>query len=138
MITVTRYHDISAGHRVVGHEGKCQHLHGHNYRVHFTVESGGLDAVGRVLDFSAVKDHLCRWLEDEWDHRMLIWKDDPMLDALSELDPEGVHVVPFNPTAENMAECLLRVVGPLVLPPDVRLIEVTVEETRKCSSTASA
>ena len=35
MITVERYHDISMGHRVVGHESKCRHLHGHNYRIHF-------------------------------------------------------------------------------------------------------
>jgi 6-pyruvoyltetrahydropterin/6-carboxytetrahydropterin synthase len=45
---VHRYHDISCGHRVHGHEGKCRHLHGHNYRVHFTciAEDGALDGVG--------------------------------------------------------------------------------------------
>jgi 6-pyruvoyltetrahydropterin/6-carboxytetrahydropterin synthase len=34
-IIASRYHDISCGHRVYGHESKCAHLHGHNYRVHF-------------------------------------------------------------------------------------------------------
>ena len=34
-ITATRYHDICAGHRVYGHEGKCSHFHGHNYRIYF-------------------------------------------------------------------------------------------------------
>lgn len=46
-----RYHDFCAGHRVVGHENKCRHLHGHNYRVTFYCESQELDGVGRVVDF---------------------------------------------------------------------------------------
>ena len=73
MITATRYHDFSAGHKVTGHEDKCAHLHGHNYRVHFTIQSiEGVDAIGRVLDFGAIKTRLCDWLEREWDHRFLI------------------------------------------------------------------
>ena len=35
--TVIRSHEICAGHRVVGHESKCRHLHGHNYKFHFKV-----------------------------------------------------------------------------------------------------
>ena len=78
---VKRHHDICAGHRVVGHEGKCRHLHGHNYRIHFTVESdeGDLDSVGRVVDFSVVKSALCMWLEDNWDHKFLHWEEDFMI-----------------------------------------------------------
>lgn len=34
---VVRSHEICAGHRVVGHESKCRHLHGHNYVFHFHV-----------------------------------------------------------------------------------------------------
>ena len=45
MITVERYHDISMGHRVVGHESKCRHLHGHNYRIHFVCTAPELDGV---------------------------------------------------------------------------------------------
>ncbi len=51
MIFAERYHDISCGHRVCGHENKCKHLHGHNYRIHFKVSGQGLDDIGRVLDF---------------------------------------------------------------------------------------
>lgn len=138
-ITATRYHDFSAGHRVHLHESKCAHLHGHNYRVHFTVEGDAeiLDALGRVMDFSAIKERLCLWLEREWDHKTLLWEYDPLLPALRALDPEGVVDVPFNPTAENMAEFLLKVIGPIqLLNYGVTLIAVTIEETRKCSATA--
>lgn len=135
-ITATRYHDISSGHRVVGHENKCAHLHGHNYRVYFTIE-GAQDALGRVLDFSVIKSILCEWLEENWDHKFLAWSEDPWLPELHGLDPNGVCIVPFNPTAENMAAFLLTTVGPqLLADTNTKLISVSIDETRKCSAGA--
>lgn len=154
-ITANRYHDISCGHRVVGHEGKCQHLHGHNYRVHFEVaaidSTDPLDDVGRVLDFGVIKEHLCLWLEREWDHKFLVWDNDPLIASLrvaanmptplpirdmqTMLSESFVHV-PFNPTAENMAQYLVEVIGPRQLvATGCVLTKVVIEETRKCSCT---
>ena len=136
MITATRYHDISCGHRVVGHENKCRFLHGHNHRIFFEC-AGDLDQVGRVLDFGVMKTRLCNWLEEHWDHRLLLWAEDPLLPALQAVSPESVVVVPFNPTAENLADHLLTVVGPAQLAgTGVTLVRCTVEETRKCAATA--
>ena len=137
---VHRYHDISCGHRVYGHEGKCRHLHGHNYRIHFTcvAEDEALDEVGRVIDFSQVKAKLCMWIEEHWDHHFLIWEEDPMKSYLLELDPTVV-VVPFNPTAENIAQHLVEVVGPAQLAgTGIKLSEVMVEETMKCFASYGA
>lgn len=136
IITAERYHDISCGHRVYQHESKCAHLHGHNYRVHFTVIAPELDSIGRVMDFSVIKERLCMFLEDHWDHRCLIWQEDPWSADLSLIDPTVV-IVPFNPTAENMARALLEVIGPKQLEgTSCHLVKVTVEETRKCSASA--
>lgn len=136
-ITAHRYHDFSTGHRVYNHESKCAHLHGHNYRIHFYCEAPQLDSVGRVIDFSDIKKYLCEWLEDNWDHKFLIWEDDPWSKVLKETDPEGTVVVHFNPTAENMAEYLLDVIGPKQLKESpVTLYKVVIEETRKCSASA--
>lgn len=130
-----RYHDISCGHRVYGHESKCAHLHGHNYRVHFVCEAEQLDQVGRVIDFSEIKHRLCEWLENNWDHKFLMWEQDPEFLALESLDPKGVVAVPFNPTAENIAEYLVKVVGPAELTgTGITLVHCTVDETRKCSA----
>lgn len=101
---VIRSHEICAGHRVVGHESKCRHLHGHNYVFHFhvapkqkTVQVGSpgynltvndrtkLDDVGRVIDFSVVKTTLCQWLEDNWDHKFLHWEEDELIRAIGML-----------------------------------------------------
>lgn len=137
-MTVERYHDISMGHRVVGHEAKCRHLHGHNYRIHFTCTADGLDELGRIIDFGIIKQLLCEWLEREWDHKMMIWEQDPYLRSLLAICQQDIIIVPFNPTAEQMAEYLVKVVGPKQLEgTGVVLRSVRIEETRKCSATYS-
>lgn len=130
--TAIRYHDFTMGHTVTNHESGCRHLHGHNYRIHFEIKAD-LDELGRVLDFSVMKKLLCDWIENTWDHKFLIWKDDPRLDALLEIDEESFNIVPFNPTAENIAAYFLNEVAPKLLPENVELISVKLEETRKCS-----
>lgn len=160
--TVIRSHEICAGHRVVGHESKCRHLHGHNYKFHFKVApkhgcgkvvtrgklvEDGLDNVGRVIDFSVVKTTLCQWLEDNWDHKFLHWEEDPLIKALQvdcELCDEttghdvrdfdnSLVSLPFNPTAENLAAYMVDVIGPQLLDEHgVELVECTIEETSKC------
>ena len=148
-ITATKYHDICAGHRVVGHEGKCRHLHGHNYRIHFhCAPEVELDDLGRVVDFSVIGSQLCQWVEEHWDHKFLHWDEDTLIqgirfaintmDNLSTSDDDHFFdsfvTVPFNPTAENMALYLRDVIGPQQLKgTGAKLIEVTIEETRKCS-----
>lgn len=137
--TATRYHDISTGHRVVGHESKCRHMHGHNYRIHFTCSAPDLDTVGRVIDFTVIKEKLCAWVEKHWDHKFLAWDQDPVMSHSVEhmrhvpMYTDSVVFVPFNPTAENMAEYLVSVVGPAELQgTNVVLTSVVIEETAKC------
>ena len=134
LITAERYHDISVGHRVTGHENKCAHLHGHNYRFHFTIGAPKLDSVGRVLDFSVIKSRLCQWLEDNYDHKFLIWEHDPFAADLRAIDPDGVVIVDYNPTAENIAEYIVKEVAPDALAGTGCVItKLKIEETRKCS-----
>lgn len=138
-----REHEFCYGHRVAGHENKCANLHGHNGKVLFSIKAanGQLDTVGRVLDFSEMKATLCEWLEQNWDHKMLLWENDPLFvhqwmigGVVRSPEALGVVFVPFNPTAENMADYLLYVVGPLVLK-DTGAVLHRVEffETSKCS-----
>lgn len=151
----SRYHDFSYGHRVVGHENKCKHLHGHNGRIHFHCQADvgveSLDKIGRVIDFGEIKSRLCMWIENNWDHKFLAWEKDPMIKALyytgapgnmefedAQMFQESVVFVPFNPTAENMAEYLVTVIGPEQLAgTGIKLVEVVIEETAKCHASFS-
>ena len=144
---ITREHEIHCGHRVVGHEGKCQNLHGHGYVIKFTCKAEKLDSVGRVIDFSVIKEKLCMWIENHWDHKFLAWEQDQVMRAISDCAKaddwgqcdtltDSIVWVPFNPTAENMAEFLVEDVAPIVLGgTGVVLVKCVVEETRKCSAT---
>lgn len=134
MIQAIRYHDISCGHRVFGHESKCKYLHGHNYRIHFYCQ-GELDSLGRVIDFGVIKSILCQWLEDNYDHKFLVWENDPLARYKEDDFEASFVVVPYNPTAENIAKHLVEVVAPELLSgTGVTLVKCIVEETRKCSA----
>ena len=75
------------------------------------------------------------WLEDNYDHKFLIWENDPMAEALKELDPDGVVFVPYNPTAENIAKHMVEVIAVETLKgTGCRLIKCSIDETRKCSA----
>lgn len=131
---VTRKHEIHCGHRVVNHESKCRNLHGHSYIFHLTCESTTLDEIGRVIDFSVIKSLVCKWLDDNWDHRLILWEKDPWLEILRNVDTTIV-TVPYNPTAENLAKYLVEVIGPqLFIELNIKLSKVVLEETSKCSA----
>ncbi len=142
MMYVTRRHSISAAHRLFEYNGRCERLHGHNYRVDITVAANALNSQGMVLDFGDVKKILCSVLDEAWDHRTLLYDKDPLCRQLMELTDDGaVCPVPFNPTAENMAVWL----GTRLLPEalhraglkDVCVTMVTVFETDNNSATWS-
>jgi 6-pyruvoyltetrahydropterin/6-carboxytetrahydropterin synthase len=138
--TVTREHEICCGHRVYGHESNCRYIHGHNYRWELTIGSHSLDNLGRVIDFGVIKDILCKWLEDNWDHKTLLWTKDPLywwLVTNLDLEERKAFVsIPVNPTVENLADYFVEDVAPgLLLDKGVDLISVRIWETSKCSTT---
>ena len=75
-----------------------------------------VDDVGRVIDFSLIKRRLLGWLDAHWDHTFILWeKDATALAAVRLAEPTKYFLLPWNPTAENMARYLLEVVAPHVL-----------------------
>lgn len=143
-----------------GHESKCRHLHGHDYQVEVTAivsssRHGGrsLDDIGRVIDFSVLKDVIGAWIDHNWDHRLLLWVEDPMLgltvsrQELSAVEHDDMNAqledsivgVPFNPTAENIATYIGAELCPRLLDgTGVEVTNVTVHETPNCFASWSA
>jgi 6-pyruvoyltetrahydropterin/6-carboxytetrahydropterin synthase len=78
---------FSSAHNLKGYKGKCEELHGHNWRIEVAVEKEGLDKAGMVMDFKVLKDKLNRILKN-MDHKYL-------------------NNIPYfkkvNPTSENIA-----------------------------------
>ncbi len=66
-------------------ESHCSKMHGYALSFSFTFETGQLDENGWVVDFGALKE-LKEALVDIFDHKMLVAKDDPMLESIQDAD----------------------------------------------------
>ena len=93
------------GHRLLDYQGKGAHPHGHNGVIEVKLASTTLDKKGMVVDFTEIKNTVKKYIEECLDHRMLLRKDDVLVDLL-----RGVGEDPFlmedNPTAENIAKLI--------------------------------
>jgi 6-pyruvoyltetrahydropterin/6-carboxytetrahydropterin synthase len=127
MYSVTRELSFCYGHRLLDYNGKCRHLHGHNGRAVITLQSGELDELGMVMDFSRLKRIVGGWIDETLDHKMLLHKDDPVL-AFLRAQGEPVHVLDVNPTAENIARLIFEFTESQGFP----VVEVKLWETESC------
>lgn len=141
-ITVMRKVAFCAGHRLLGHEGKCANLHGHNYIAELYVSGTEIDELGRVVDFAVINRLFKGWIDEHWDHGFLVWNQDlEALRALRQVKPNRVYELPYNPTAENIARYLLLEIGPQLLKQvsgyDLSLSQVVIWETENSSATVT-
>ena len=141
-LEISRKIEFDAAHRVMGHEGRCKNLHGHRYTVWvyaFLQEGVGLDPLGRVVDFSVLKSKIGGWIDEYWDHQTILCRDDgDLIKAVSEFCSHGMpFLLPYNPTAENMACFLLYEVAPILFSgnKDIKINKIVVEETPNCKAT---
>jgi 6-pyruvoyltetrahydropterin/6-carboxytetrahydropterin synthase len=132
MYRVTREIDFCYGHRLLDYSGKCRHLHGHNGRAVITLASDDLDPLGMVVDFSHIKKIVSKWIDENFDHKMLLHRNDPILPYLRELQ-EPVCVLEVNPTAENIARLIYDFAASQGFP----VVEVRLWETNSCFATYS-
>lgn len=70
MFKVKKVLSFSAAHALREYKGKCEALHGHNWKVEVTVSSQQLNSLGMVIDFVELKEETKRILE-ELDHKFL-------------------------------------------------------------------
>ena len=87
MFEVSVEHTFAAGHALRNYRGKCENVHGHNYRVQVLVRGEKLDQTGMLADFVVLKK-LLRDISERLDHVFL-----------NDIEP----FITVNPTAENMA-----------------------------------
>ena len=133
-ITIMRQVKFCAGHRLLNHEGKCANLHGHNYLVEFHVTGNEVDSLGRVVDFSVLNKLFKGWIDEHWDHGFVLWDEDQnAIDAIRLCEPHRLYLMPYNPTAENMARYLMAEICPGLIKSikgyDLRMKKVVLWET---------
>ena len=89
---------FSAAHQIRFHGGKCERLHGHNWRIRVHARSSELNKIGMVLDFADLQK-LVTEIGSRFDHQVI--NEIPPFDQL-------------NTTAENIARFFYVEVGRLV------------------------
>jgi 6-pyruvoyltetrahydropterin/6-carboxytetrahydropterin synthase len=120
MFEVSVEHTFAAGHALRNYKGKCENVHGHNYRIQVVVRGEKLDETGMLADFVELK-RLLRAVCEPMDHVFL-----------NEMQP----FTEVNPSAENMARYICeRMQGELVQENPVTVTEVKVWETDIQSAT---
>jgi 6-pyruvoyltetrahydropterin/6-carboxytetrahydropterin synthase len=110
---------FSAAHQLRGYRGKCENLHGHNWRVQVTVSSENLNDIGLAIDFHELKELT--------------------VEVLKNLDHSFLNdVFPFtelNPSSENIAKWVYETLRKRISEKDVSLSSVTVWESDSASAT---
>ncbi|MEA3306136.1 MAG: 6-carboxytetrahydropterin synthase QueD [Candidatus Omnitrophota bacterium] len=90
MYKIEVFENFSAAHRLRGYKGKCENIHGHNWKVGAAVSSDRVNKTGIVIDFKEVKKKL--------------------KDVLNELDHKNLNSLGYfkkiNPTSENLAKLI--------------------------------
>lgn len=117
-ITVESY--FSAAHRLKGYRGKCEKIHGHNWKVVAVITSRSLDKTGMVLDFKEAR----RLLD-----KILVSLDHKQLDKTRYFRNK-------NPTSENIAEFIFNEYQKRLKEP-LELKGISVWETPTSSTTFS-
>lgn len=113
MFEVTIEQTFAAGHALRNYHGKCENVHGHNYRCQVTMEGEELDHTGLLVDFVLLKKVVGAVI-DRMDHQWL--NDFPPFDVL-------------NPSAENIAKFIYDEVTKGINVAGVRLGYVRLWET---------
>ena len=106
--------NFSSAHQLRGYRGKCENLHGHNYKIEIYARGRELDNIGLLVDFVELKaaaDEIVNYL----DHR-----------NINELPPFDEEL---NPSAENLARYILERVSAQVGDERVQVYKVRCFET---------
>ena len=110
---------ISTGHRQWKDNGHCSFVHGYGRYVEFTFHCTERDEKGWVMDFGDLKD-VKKWLEEQWDHRLLIAHDDPLIGLFEGLHKVGgvnLNVMPegYGPGIEDSCKWVFDNVEPIII-----------------------
>lgn len=109
---------FAAAHLLRDYPGKCERLHGHNWRVQVVLQGESTNHLGMLMDFKDAKALLGQ-VVGQFDHRYL---------------NELPHFKQLNPTTENVARIICRELARR-LPEDVSVRSVTAWESEGCGTT---
>jgi len=125
--------EFDYAHRLSHHKGKCCNIHGHRGLAIITVEAKELGKDDLVIDFKDIKSPVTNWLNEHWDHALLLNSQDPFLNVFEQLKIRLYVFENSEPTAEIMAKELFSVCCSLNIP----VTQVSIKESENSKATYS-
>ncbi|GHT51310.1 6-carboxy-5,6,7,8-tetrahydropterin synthase [Endomicrobiia bacterium] len=111
---------FSSAHCLREYRGRCENLHGHNWKIKVTFYGTELNSQGMLIDFSDIKKHL---------DKIISYLDHKFLNEIAPFDK-------INPTAENIASFILEQLK-LIETKNAKISEVEVWESQSSSAMVS-
>ena len=111
--------EFSSAHKLKSYKGKCENIHGHNWKVELIVTGEILNSIGLLVDFQILKRKLNV--------------------VLKSLDHKNLNLIPFfrdkNPSSENIAFFIYKKMEQILRGYPLKVKKVTVWENEKqCAS----
>ncbi|NOQ35951.1 MAG: 6-pyruvoyl tetrahydrobiopterin synthase [Methylococcaceae bacterium] len=107
MFIITKEVYFCYGHRLMNHNGKCRHLHGHSVKASISIKQEQLNEQSMVCDFSDVRACVESYIDKILDHNFLLHKDDPIIPLL-EAQNERFMAIEEHPTAEVLSKMIFQ------------------------------
>lgn len=105
MFSITKEVYFCYGHRLMHHEGKCRHLHGHSVKAAITISQSALNTQSMVCDFADIRLAVETFIDAKLDHNLLLHKDDPLVPLL-QAQNERFLTLDEHPTAEVLSKMI--------------------------------
>jgi len=133
-LRLTKIFEFEAAHALHDYDGLCRNIHGHSYKLHVTITGSTITdskspKYGMVMDFGDLKQIIKPNIIDLFDHSILLSSKENLEYIKSENNLfKRIHILDFQPTAENMVLHFVGIIKPL-LPEGIELYSIKLFET---------
>lgn len=118
MPAITLKHNMEVAHRLLNLPGKCRQIHGHSMvvelKLYVQIDIGyAVNGILEVLDFGDVKRSFRKYIDEKYDHHLLLNQDDPWAQPIETVEAyanatgaaqlPGLVPTPGDPSVENLA-----------------------------------
>jgi 6-pyruvoyl-tetrahydropterin synthase len=143
-------HNIEVAHRLFETQGKCEAIHGHSMMVELAIY-GEKDDHGLLggIEFGALKKEFRAYLDDEYDHHLILNLSDPFARPLFLMERDdsgeftttseqaflpGLNAMPGDPTTENIAAWIFDWASDLEMIKDNVMVESIMVEVKETAT----
>lgn len=138
-VRITKKFTLELAHALENHEGHCQNIHGHSYKLYVTLagipkqnENAGDN--GMVMDFDELTKIVNTQIIEKYDHTLLLHENSPLKNNTAFIKNfPNTHFLAYTPTCENLIIQWAALIKSQ-LAGDIELINITLYETEKCSA----